>query len=120
MLKILRTLRRILKWKIELSKFKINFRFQIAIEGQTFAYFIFKFSFQVNLKYVQQDSTLQCLNELNALGILLISLEGQRFHNTLGFGFKASKNEAKCKVILVGLSLEKYMGARLVNNFSDQ
>ena len=52
-------------------------------------------------------------------GIMLISPKGHKIHCALGFGFKASNNEAEYEALIVGLHLTKELQARNIQIYSD-
>ena len=51
--------------------------------------------------------------------MILVSLEGDRMHCALRFGFKASNSEAKYEALIAGLNLTKEMKLESLETYSD-
>ena len=52
-------------------------------------------------------------------GLILVSPEGHLMHCALGFGFKASNNEAEYEVLIAGLNLPKEMKVESLEIYGD-
>ena len=60
--------------------------------------------------YMNGSST----NNNGGARVVLITPDGEELHSSFRLDFKTTNNEAKYKVVLVGLSLAREMGAEFV------
>ena len=119
-----------LKWAVEHGKFDISYLPRAAIKGQALADFIAEFTELTNSEQIDEPNKPECQsqaptwklfvdgssNECHAgAGVILITLEGHRFHCAIRFDFTASNNEAKYEELLAGLWLAKDMNIKVLD-----
>ena len=98
------TLRRLMKWAIELSEFDIIYKLKTAIKGQVLADFVMEFTSTEPAENTQTTTDLPIWRlsvdgAVNAqgsgAGLILTSSQGINIKYALRFGLQASNNEAK-------------------------
>ena len=112
------TLRRLMKWAIELSEFDIIYKLKTAIEGQVLADFVMEFTSTEPAENTQTMTDLPVWRlsvngAANAQGsgaeLILTSPEGIDIEYALRFGFQTSNNEGEYEAVIAGLNLAHSM-----------
>ena len=126
----LESLRRLVKWAIELSEFNIRYKPRAAIKGQVLADFITEFTIAPKLSVeaaqlvpglpTWKHSVDGAANaQGGSAGLILASLDGIDIEYALRFVFKASNNKAEYANVIVGLNLAHSMEAKQLVIYSN-
>ena len=119
---------RLVKCAIELNEFDIRYNPRTTIKGKFLADFIMEFTSTEPIKTTQLASDLPIWRlsvdgVANAqgrdAGLILTSPDGIDLEYALRFGFQASNNEAKYKVVISRLNLAHFMEADQLEVCSD-
>ena len=117
-----------MKWAIELSEFDIRYKPRTKVKGQILADSIIEFTPAQTTEATQPAPNppiwkLSIDGATNAqgscVGLILTSPDGIDTEYALRFGFRASNNEAKYEVVIVGLNLAHFMEADQLEVSSD-
>ena len=107
-----------MKWAIELSEFDIRYKPKTEIKGQILADFVMEFTSAELAEATQTTPDLPIWRlsvgwaanaQGSGVGLILTSPEGIDIEYVLGFGFRASNNEAEYEAVIVGLNLTHSM-----------
>ncbi|KAL0446190.1 UNVERIFIED_CONTAM: Ribonuclease HI [Sesamum latifolium] len=110
------------KWAVELSEYRIEYRPRPAIKAQALA------DFMVELTGEEKESDQSWWKLLvdgpstsqgSGAGVILETPQGERIQYTLTFNFNASNNEAEYEALLAGMKLAQAVGAKYLEACSD-
>jgi ribonuclease HI len=116
---------RLVNWVVELGQFDIEFHPRTTIKGQALADFFLEFCntpeprdpAQHPLWVVYVDGSSQC--QRSGVGVVLISLQKQRFQYAVKLHFVTTNNEVEYEAVLAGLAIAREVGALDVKIQSD-
>ncbi|XP_073137334.1 uncharacterized protein [Henckelia pumila] len=110
------------KWVVELSQYGIEYRPRPAIKAQILAYFLVEMtvtqeerSTQTWMVYVDGSST----STGSDAGIVVESLQGDKFQYAVKFLFPATNNAAEYEAFIMGIKLALSVGAKRLKVHSD-
>ena len=109
---------RLVQWASELSQFDIEYHPRIAIKAQALADFITEFTItdedsaanEIEIWTVQTDGS--SAQKRGGVGVVIITPEGEMLKYGVQLKFPATNNEAEYEGILMGLKVEKALGAK--------
>ncbi|KAL0367030.1 UNVERIFIED_CONTAM: Ribonuclease HI [Sesamum radiatum] len=118
------TLRRLVKWAVELSEYGISYFPRTAIKAQALADFVSEMA-EMTIKDASKDqkwllhvdgsSTAQG----SGVGIVISTPQGEDLEFAIKFGFKASNNEAEYEALVIGMRMAHETGAKHLLAYSD-
>uniref|UniRef100_A0A2N9GJD4 Reverse transcriptase n=1 Tax=Fagus sylvatica TaxID=28930 RepID=A0A2N9GJD4_FAGSY len=110
---------RLVQWSIEMSEFHINYRPRTAIKAQALADFIAEFTQPWKDEGEPEEGEAWTVNidgsstkEMSGAGVVLISLEKDKFEYALQLHFRAINNEAEYEALLARLKLSESIGIK--------
>jgi hypothetical protein len=117
---------RLVQWSIEMSEFHINYRPRTAIKAQALADFIAEFTQPWKDEGEPEEGEAWTVNidgsstkEMSGAGVVLISLEKDKFEYALQLHFRAINNEAEYEAFLARLKLSESIGIKTLTIKSD-
>jgi hypothetical protein len=118
--------RRLIQWSIEMSEFHIDYRPRTAIKAQALANFIAEFTQPWKDEGEPQEGEAWTVNidgsstkEMSGAGVVLISLEKDKFEYAFQLRFRATNNEAEYEALLARLKLSESIGIKNLTIKSD-
>ena len=109
-----------------MSEFDIDYRSRTGIKAQALANFIAEFTHPWKEDEQSEEEEAwtvyidgSCTKEMNGAGVILVSLEKDKFEYALQLRFRAMNNEAEYEALLAGLKLSKNMGVKNLTVKSD-
>ncbi|XP_074377497.1 uncharacterized protein LOC141719019 [Apium graveolens] len=118
---------RLAAWTIELSLFYIEYKPRTAIKTQVLSDFVAEWQYKAKGHKSDEDQLRPWLlfmdgssiADSGGAGIILISLEGFKIHQTLKFKFPATNNVAEYEALIAGLKLAADLEAEIIDIFRD-